>query len=117
MVNELQAVLGEEELYRVDHYLGKRGAQQIVEFRTSNRDSLEALLTAQHVSSVEIVMQETEDCQGRTAFYDAYGVVRDVLQNHLTELLALVAMNLPVEGALDEDFLKAKNNLLRQVRQ
>ena len=50
---------------------------------------------ARSVVRVEVVMKETVDCAGRTGFYDEYGVVRDVLQNHLTELLALVALPAP----------------------
>ena len=76
MVEDLSKSLAEEELYRVDHYLGKMGAQQITQFRLANMGSIEPLLNAQHVRSVEIVMKETEDCEGRTSFYDAYGFFR-----------------------------------------
>lgn len=67
---ELQACLKEEEIYRVDHYMGKAAVQAILPFRHANRDWFEGLWNAEHVERVEIAMKETEDCEGRTAFYE-----------------------------------------------
>ena len=59
-----------------------------------NRNVYEQYLNNKYVERVEVVMKETEDCAGRTKFYNQYGVIRDVLQNHLTEMAALIAMDL-----------------------
>lgn len=75
----------EDQIYRVDHYLGKRGVQQILNYRLST-PKIDAMLNKDHVASVKVIMTETESCEGRTSFYDEYGVVRDVHQNHLTEV-------------------------------
>ncbi|KAK3102913.1 hypothetical protein FSP39_014914 [Pinctada imbricata] len=85
----------EEEIYRVDHYLGKSVVKQILPFRLKNKDALEPILNSDHVDRVELVMKENFGVKGRFEYYNQYGVIRDVMQNHLTELLALVAMNLP----------------------
>ncbi|EGD81821.1 hypothetical protein PTSG_02535 [Salpingoeca rosetta] len=94
---ELQAALRTSlkpaETMLVDHYLGKRGVLQIAEFARANRRFVSTYLRRKHVERVEIVMKETEDCSGRTRFFDAYGIVRDVMQNHLTEVLLLLAMD------------------------
>lgn len=96
---ELAQHLREEEIYRVDHYMGKSVVQAILPFRHANKDWLEELWSGKHVAAVEVVMKETEDCEGRTAFYEGYGVIRDVLQNHLTQVLVLLKMDLPLEEA------------------
>lgn len=98
LAHDLAQHLEEEEIYRVDHYMGKGVVQAILPFRQANRHWLEALWTGRHVASVEVSMKETEDCEGRTSFYEGYGVIRDVLQNHLTQVLVLLKMDLP-EGS------------------
>jgi hexose-6-phosphate dehydrogenase len=75
--------------------MGKGVVQAILPFRQGNKHWLEALWTGKHVASVEVSMKETEDCEGRTSFYEGYGVIRDVLQNHLTQVLVLLNMDLP----------------------
>lgn len=75
--------------------MGKGVVQAILPFRRANRGWLEALWTGRHVGAVEVSMKETEDCQGRTSFYEGYGVIRDVLQNHLTQVLVLLKMDIP----------------------
>eukprot|EP00051_Salpingoeca_urceolata_P005908 m.78672 g.78672 ORF g.78672 m.78672 type:complete len:264 (-) comp14593_c0_seq5:143-934(-) len=112
MASDLSAILAEDELFRVDHYLGKRGVKQIIPFREANRKLWDNAVTAEHVKRVDIAMKETEDCKSRTGFYDEYGVVRDTMQNHLTEILAFVGMDLP---ATDQDFHTAKSAFLASV--
>lgn len=89
---ELAQHLKEEQIYRVDHYLGKRGVQQIIDYRVRVPE-IDQLLDSEHVGSVKVIMTESESCEGRTGFYDEYGVVRDVHQNHLTEVLSLLGMD------------------------
>ena len=109
--------LREEEIYRIDHYLGKLGVQAMYDFRVKNKDVYEPLLNNKHVERVEIVMKETENCAGRTSFYNQYGVVRDVLQNHLTEIAALIAMELPDELSTDDsqNIIQSKLAFLDEV--
>ncbi len=99
LAQELALHLREEEIYRVDHYMGKGVVQAILPFRQANKHWLEALWSGQHVATVEVAMKETEDCEGRTSFYEGYGVIRDVLQNHLTQVLVLLKMDLPADDA------------------
>ena len=93
----LQDHLNEEEIYRVDHYMGKVGVQGIRDFRLAHKDSYDKLLNAGTVARVEVAMKETESCEGRTGFFDDYGTIRDVLQNHVTEMLALAMADLSPE--------------------
>ncbi|XP_062960203.1 GDH/6PGL endoplasmic bifunctional protein [Cynocephalus volans] len=95
LATELGSFFQEEEMYRIDHYLGKQAVAQILSFRDQNRQALEGIWNRHHVERVEIIMKETVDAAGRTGFYEEYGVIRDILQNHLTEILTLVAMELP----------------------
>jgi len=99
----LGAALNDDEIYRVDHYLGKAGVKQIQKFRDSfeSNEAWKQLWNANSIESVKVVMKETEDCEGRTGFYDAYGVLRDVHQNHLTEVLSLVMADEAADPAAD----------------
>ena len=69
MAQSLADHLDEDQIYRFDHYLGKIGVQQITDFRLANPE-IEALLNKDHVTHIVISMTETEDCQGRSGFYD-----------------------------------------------
>lgn len=108
LATELGSFFQEEEMYRVDHYLGKQAVAQILPFRDQNRKALDGLWNRHHVARVEIVLKETVDAEGRTSFYEEYGVIRDVLQNHLTEVLTLVAMELPYNASSAEAVLRHK---------
>lgn len=96
MANDLSSSLQEHEIYRIDHYLGKQALQGIPSFLSRNRETLGRIMNNQYVERVEVAMMETEDCEGRTGFYDKYGVIRDVFQNHLSEMLALILSSIPV---------------------
>ncbi|XP_067052822.1 GDH/6PGL endoplasmic bifunctional protein-like [Acropora muricata] len=109
LAEKLANYFGESEIYRIDHYLGKNGVTQILDFRFNNRELLEHLWNRDHIDRVEIVLKERSDCKGRTSFYDHYGVIRDVMQNHMTELLALVAMEMP--NNLDDQIAVQQNKL------
>ncbi|XP_068842544.1 GDH/6PGL endoplasmic bifunctional protein isoform X1 [Capricornis sumatraensis] len=113
---ELGSFFREEEMYRVDHYLGKQVVAQILPFRDQNRAALDGLWNRHHVERVEIIMKETLDAEGRTSFYEEYGVIRDVLQNHLTEVLTLVAMELPVNTSSPEAVLQHKLQAFQALR-
>ena len=88
---DLFSSLKNEEVLCVDHYMGKDGVRGIREFRRKNPDYLSNSLIKK-IERVEIQMVETEDCKGRTSFYDEVGVVRDTMQNHLMMMLSLFTM-------------------------
>jgi glucose-6-phosphate 1-dehydrogenase len=84
----------ESEVYRIDHYLGKATVQNLLTFRFTN-PMFERLWNRDRVSRVEITVAEDHGIGGRAGYYERAGVVRDMVQNHLTQLLALVAMEPP----------------------
>ncbi|MFA6241575.1 MAG: glucose-6-phosphate dehydrogenase [Candidatus Hydrogenedentales bacterium] len=92
---QISAVLAEDQVYRIDHYLGKETVQNIFAFRFGNA-IFEPLFNQKYVDHVQITMAETVGMEGRRgAFYDKTGALRDVVQNHLLQLLCLVAMEPP----------------------
>ncbi len=95
------AHLDESQIYRIDHYLGKETVQNILSFRFANA-IFDPLFNRQYVDHIQITAAETVGMEsGRGAFYDATGVVRDMLQNHLMQLLCLVAMEPPARMTAD----------------
>lgn len=84
----------EEQLYRIDHYLGKEPVRNLLALRFANRP-LEAAWNAHHIESVEISVHERIGVEGRGAFYEETGALRDMIQSHLLSVLALVAMDPP----------------------
>ncbi|HEY2042755.1 MAG TPA: glucose-6-phosphate dehydrogenase [Jatrophihabitans sp.] len=89
-----------DDVFRIDHYLGKETVQNLMALRFANQ-LFEPVWNANYVDSVQITMAEDVGIEGRAAFYDATGAARDVLQNHLLQLLALTAMEEPVEFTAD----------------
>jgi glucose-6-phosphate 1-dehydrogenase len=87
-------VFSEEQVYRIDHYLGKETAQNILFFRFANT-IFEPVWNRNYVKNIQITVSETVDIGHRAGYYDTAGVVRDIFQNHLLQLLALVAMEPP----------------------
>jgi glucose-6-phosphate 1-dehydrogenase len=103
----------EEQVFRIDHYLAKETVQNILVFRKQNPIFM-GLWDKTHIRSIEIDMSEQIGIEGRSEFYDSVGALRDVVQNHLLQLLALVTMELP--KATDSATLhEAKQQLLSQV--
>ncbi|NXN48910.1 G6PE protein, partial [Rynchops niger] len=113
---ELTSFFKEEEMYRVDHYLGKQAVAHILPFRDQNRQFLDPIWNHHHVERVEIVLKETVDAKGRTSFYEQYGVIRDVLQNHLTEALMFLTMELPANVSRAEEVLQSKLQAFQSLR-
>ena len=116
LANEISKYFREDEIYRVDHYLGKFGVEQILPFRRENSIWLTPIWNKESIQFVEIAMKERLDVKGRSKFYDSYGVIRDVLQNHLTEILVrLLVPTHRTNPLTSEQFVKAKMNVLSKL--
>lgn len=90
----LYKYLDEDQIFRIDHFLGKEPVQNLMVFRFAN-SMLEPIWNRNHVKSVTITMAEAFGIEGRGAFYDEVGAIRDVVQNHLLQMVALMAMEPP----------------------
>jgi glucose-6-phosphate 1-dehydrogenase len=98
---QIHRFLHEDQLYRIDHYLGKETVQNILSFRFGN-SIFEPIFNRRYVDHVEITMAETVGVEERADFYDDTGALRDVVQNHVLQLLALTAMEPPGEFGAKE---------------
>jgi glucose-6-phosphate 1-dehydrogenase len=115
-LNRLVAgALDESQTFRIDHYLGKETVQNLLIFRFANT-MFEPLWNRRYVDWVEICAAETVGVGSRGAFYEETGVLRDIVQNHLLEVLSLVAMEPPTTGSAD-DVRGEKLKVLRALRE
>ena len=104
----------EDDVYRIDHYLGKETVQNLLVFRFANA-FFESAWSRQDVERVEILVAETNDVAGRAGYFDGVGTLRDMIQNHLTQLFSLAAMEPPAR--LDaEGIRREKIKVLRSTR-
>ena len=111
---EISKVFDEKQVYRIDHYLGKEPVQDIMALRFANV-IFEPVWNRRYVDSVQITAAETVGVEGRGGYYDNAGALRDMIQNHVMNLLALVAMEPPV--AADADSIRdEKFKVLRAIR-
>ena len=110
----LSALFEEEQMYRIDHYLGKEMVQNLLMMRFAN-SIFEPLWSRHHIQTVSITFKEDIGTQGRGGYFDNIGIIRDVMQNHLMQIMSIVAMDTPV--SLDsEDIRDEKVRVLRCTR-
>jgi glucose-6-phosphate 1-dehydrogenase len=110
----LHEVFAETSIFRIDHYLGKEAVQNLLYFRFANT-FLEPVWNRTYVKDVQITMAEQFGVQGRGAFYEEVGAIRDVVQNHLLQVIALLAMDAPV-GHEPQSMQAEKLRLFRAMR-
>lgn len=110
----ISCVLKESQIYRIDHYLGKETVQNILVFRFGN-GLFEPIWNREHIDHVQITVAETVGVEGRGNFYEETGAVRDMVQNHLFQLLTMMAMEPPVSFNADA-VRDEKSKLLKSVQ-
>ncbi|MDH4394777.1 MAG: glucose-6-phosphate dehydrogenase [Limnobacter sp.] len=106
--------LDESQVYRIDHYLGKQAVQNLMALRLGNR-IFEPLLTREHVAHIQITVAEDLGVEERAGFYESAGAIRDMIQSHILQMLAIVTMEPPV--SLEADSLRdEKLKVLRSLK-
>lgn len=113
--NHLGALFKEEEIYRIDHYLGKEMVQNLMVLRFANK-IFSPVWNRDGIASVVISFKEPFGTQGRGGYFDEFGIIRDVMQNHLLQILTLVAMEKPPSTGA-EDIRNEKVKVLKSISQ
>jgi glucose-6-phosphate 1-dehydrogenase len=109
----LHQIFPERAIFRIDHFLGKQTVQNILGLRFGNR-LFEELWKRDHIERVEIIWEETRSLEGRATYYDGAGALRDMIQNHLLQILCLVGMEAPIT-LHERDLRDRKVDVLRAV--
>ncbi|XP_052206008.1 glucose-6-phosphate 1-dehydrogenase, chloroplastic-like isoform X2 [Diospyros lotus] len=114
LTRALKQYLEEDQIFRIDHYLGKELVENLSVLRFSNL-IFEPLWSRQYIRNVQFIFSEDFGTEGRGGYFDNYGIIRDIMQNHLLQMLAIFAMETPV--SLDaEDIRNEKVKVLRSMR-
>ncbi|KAK6922437.1 Glucose-6-phosphate dehydrogenase, NAD-binding [Dillenia turbinata] len=114
LTRNLKEYLEEDQIFRIDHYLGKELVENLSVLRFSNL-IFEPLWSRQYIRNVQLIFSEDFGTEGRGGYFDHYGIIRDIMQNHLLQILALFAMETPV--SLDaEDIRNEKVKVLRSMK-
>jgi len=112
---ELKKLLPEEQIFRIDHYLGKEAVEDLLVFRFANT-LFEPVWNRNYVSSIQITMAESFGIDGRGNFYDGVGATRDVLQNHILQVLTMLTMEPPIDMG-SEAMQNEKIKVLSAIRE
>lgn len=111
--SELLKFFNEKQIYRIDHYLGKEMVQNLLILRFAN-EIFNPLWNRKYIESIEINWQEDIGTEGRAGYFDNYGIIRDVIQNHMIQILALIIMDEPKSLKAD-DIRDAKLAVLKKI--
>eukprot|EP00744_Colponema_vietnamica_P004239 GILI01006364.1.p1 GENE.GILI01006364.1~~GILI01006364.1.p1 ORF type:complete len:705 (-),score=168.63 GILI01006364.1:206-2131(-) len=114
LADALNRLFSESQIFRIDHYLGKEMVQNVVALRFANH-VFSSVWNGNHIHSVQIVFKEQIGTEGRGGYFDKFGIIRDVIQNHLCQILALIAMEKP-KTLSAEDVRDEKVSLLRCIQ-
>jgi len=112
--HHLASLFNEDQIYRIDHYLGKEMVQNVITLRFANR-IMSPTWNRDHIASVSITMKEPFGTEGRGGYFDQFGIIRDVMQNHLLQILCLVAMEKPI-STQSEHIRDEKVKVLRSMK-
>ncbi len=111
---DLHSHMREDQIYRIDHYLGKDTVQNILMLRFANL-IFEPIWNSQYIDSVQLTVSETLGVEGRAGYYEQAGLLRDMFQNHMLEMLSLAAMEMPASFSPD-DVRDEKVKLIKSIR-
>lgn len=115
LINETTEFFREEQIFRIDHYLAKETAQNILTFRKRN-PAFSAIWGKDHIESIEVLAYEKIGIEGRGEFYDNIGALRDIVQSHLLQLLTLTTMEVPEDIHNVRSLHSAKHELLSSIK-
>ncbi|MGH7237165.1 MAG: glucose-6-phosphate dehydrogenase, partial [Candidatus Saccharimonadales bacterium] len=114
LIEQMSQYFGEDQIFRIDHYVAKETVQNILTFRLNN-PAFNSIWNSRHISHIQLTASEKIDIEGRVTFYEQTGALRDIIQSHLLQLLAILTME-PPEHRTAEDLHAAKLKLLNSIR-
>lgn len=114
LLDSTSKIFNESQVFRIDHFLNKRGVKDFIKFRIAHPE-INEIWNSEFITSVQIYASEKIDIEGRVKFYEPLGALRDFIQNHLIQILAITAMDVPPQ-LTSKDLHSAKESILQQVK-